>query len=73
MKKQILDLKNNLVKFSIETNFNVKLHFLDDVTYENPPAFKRNVYRKSLYTNVCMDEKSECVDRYKKRNYWLTK
>ena len=70
--KEILDLKNNfekfsVLKFSIENNIDGKLPFLDVmVNNKNSSTFKTNVFRKSSYTNVCMDGRSECVDRYKK-------
>ena len=57
----------SVLKFSTENIVDGKHSFLHVMgNNENPSTFKTNVFKRSLYTNVCMDVRCECVERYKR-------
>ena len=58
----------SVLKFSTENIVDGKHSFLHVMgNNENPSTFKTNVFQKFSYNNVCMDGRSESLDRYKRR------
>ena len=68
---QIIALKtafenNSVLNFTYEMNVNSKLPFLDVLVDGSGAEFKTEVFHKPTDQGVCLNSKSECVERYKR-------
>ena len=67
---QIISLKNALesnsvLNFTYEMNVNNKLPFLDIMVDSSGTDFRTEVYHKPTDQGICLNFKSECIERYK--------